>query len=87
MENCRGNINPINLKAMKLHEIKYHLDNGRPVFWLSDMYQVTTNSAHEYVIECQLNGHCIGLTWSDGKTLNGQEQDFYYKDCNGVRKY
>ena len=72
---------------MTLEQIKYHVDNGRPVYWLSDMYQVIKNNVHDYMIECTLNGHCIGLTWSDGKTLNGQPDDFYYKDCNGVNTY
>jgi hypothetical protein len=33
--------------------------------------------AGDYVIVHQDNLHGIGLTWNDGVTLNGKEEDFY----------
>ena len=58
---------------MTLQEIKTALDSGKTVHWLSDNYIVTG----DLLIKCVSNGHCIGLTWMDGVTLNGKECDFY----------
>jgi len=30
-----------------------------------------------FLIECVLNGDCIGLTWTNGVTMNGEEEDFF----------
>jgi len=69
---------------MTAKQIKSLVDQGKAVHWLSPQYRVIKNNAHDYVIECQLNGHCIGLTWSDGETLNGQPDDFYYINTCGA---
>jgi hypothetical protein len=33
-----------------------------------------------FLIECVLNGDCIGLTWTNGVTMNGEEKDFFISE-------
>ena len=61
---------------MTTAEIKKAVDNGVTVFWNSPAYQVIKDQ-HGYLIQCNLNGHSIGLTHADGETLNGDPDDFY----------
>lgn len=61
---------------MKLEEIKESIESGKKVFWKHDNYQVIKGK-YEFLIECQSNKHCIGLTHKDEVTMNGEEQDFY----------
>jgi hypothetical protein len=63
---------------MKLDQIKNAVDSGLVVHWSNDGYQVI--KGHEYLIGWDIGGrqeNYIGLTWADGKTLNGKEDDFY----------
>ena len=66
---------------MNLAEIKAAVNDGKKVFWSNALYQVKKNifpSGNEnWDIVCSSNGHRIGLTWTDEKTLNGKEEDFY----------
>jgi hypothetical protein len=41
--------------------------NGRPY----------KNGCDQWLIKCELNDHCIGLTWRDGVTMNGKPEDFF----------
>jgi hypothetical protein len=61
---------------MTLAEIKKAIENGEKVFWSNCEYEVIKDSIGEYLIK-HSNGHCIGLTWRDGVTLNGKEDEFY----------
>ena len=63
---------------MKLNEIKKAVNQGKVVHWSNGNYQVVKEN-DDYVIKAS-NGHIIGLTWSDGKTLNGEEKDFFISD-------
>ncbi len=55
---------------MNLEQIKTALAN-----WSNESYKVIYDKkSDEYD-----NGHIIGLTWTDGTTLNGKEEDFYVK--------
>jgi len=56
------------------------VDEGKEVCWKSDYYKVIRDSVGQYLICCELNNHCIGLTWADGITLNGKPEDFYIKE-------
>jgi hypothetical protein len=59
-------------------EIKADVDAGITVYWSTGAYQVVKYGTREqYDIKCTLNGHCIGLTWMDGTTLNGKVTDFF----------
>jgi hypothetical protein len=76
---------------MNLAEITAAVDAGKTVFWQTKSYTVRPGPAHpsrddnccnpaiRYLI-CHDSGHCIGLTWSDGVTLNGKEIDFCVDD-------
>lgn len=63
---------------MTLSEITEAVDNGKSVCWENDNYQVI-DSKSGYLIKCQSNDNCIGLIWSDGKTMNGKPEEFYIK--------
>ena len=62
---------------MKLEEIKQAVDEGKIVHWASEAYVVIKDSVPQYLIHCVLNDNYIGLTWRDGVTLNGKEEDFF----------
>ena len=51
--------------------------------WSNDRYTIKHGADGDLVIHCATNYHQIGLTWRDGVTLNGREEDFYIK---GERK-
>jgi hypothetical protein len=61
---------------MRLEQIKAAIEAGKKVFWKNNGYEVIKDSIGQYLIKC-VNGSCIGLTWTDGKTMNGNEEDFY----------
>jgi hypothetical protein len=61
---------------MNLEQIKKAIAEGKKVYWSSGLYEVIKDG-NQYLIKCSSNGHCIGLTWADGKTLNGKESDFF----------
>ncbi len=62
---------------MNLAEIKQAVDGGHIVHWCNDGYTVERDARGAYSIVFAGNGHRIGLTWADGVTLNGKEEDFY----------
>ena len=63
---------------MNLEEIITAVDNGLTVHWSSDSYKVIKDSLGQFLIK-HSSGHCIGLTWEDGKTMNGKKEKFYIK--------
>jgi len=60
--------------------IKEYVDYGRDIRWKNDNYRVIGDELGQYFIRCESNGHCIGLTHTDGVTLNGDISDFYFAD-------
>jgi hypothetical protein len=62
---------------MTLEQIKGAIALGLSVKWANDGYDVIQDSIGQYLIKCRHNGHCIGLTHSNGVTLNGDEAQFY----------
>ncbi len=62
---------------MTLNEIKTAVDSGQTVHWATSNYRVVKDSIGQWLIYCDTNGHCVGLTWQDGETLNGGPDDFY----------
>ena len=62
---------------MNLQEIKKAVLNGQVVNWSNGSYRVVFDSLGQWLIECTLNGHCIGLTHMNGITMNGDENEFY----------
>jgi hypothetical protein len=61
---------------VNVEEIVEAVDAGKTVHWSSVNY-VVENSAAGYMILSKTNNHRIGLTWMDGVTLNGKEEEFY----------
>ena len=68
---------------MKLEEIKAAVRSGKKVCWASDIYEVKLHhfrdGSENWVVTCIPNNHSIGLTWRDGVTMNGKEEQFYVK--------
>lgn len=62
---------------MTLDEIKAAVAAGKTVHWKSSSYTVELDTAGQWLIHCAFNGHCVGLTWRDGVTMNGEPGDFY----------
>lgn len=66
---------------MTLQEIKDAVDAGEDVCWSNFAYKVVKDNIGQYLIKFIPNNHCIGLTWKDGVTLNGKEDEFFiYED-------
>ena len=67
---------------MNLEQIKQALARGDKVHWTNSAYDVILDNVGQYLIHCNLNDSCIGLTWRDGVTMNGDEDEFYlgYKE-------
>ena len=69
---------------MNLNEIKIAVNNGLIVKWSNDSYTIVSNKKGVLYIQHENgkmdnSGSCIGLTWLDGVTMNGNEDDFYIK--------
>lgn len=63
---------------MTLAEIKRALAEGLRVYWQTPSYEVVCGAdGADYHIYCHSTGHSIKLTWADGLTLNGKEEEFY----------
>ena len=62
---------------MNLEEIKASVESGETVHWANDQYRVIKTDNGGWLVMCDINGHCIGLTHVDGVTMNGKEEDFY----------
>lgn len=76
---------------MTLEEIKKAVDSGKKVYWNTPAYQVIKDSKNQYLITFLYGDDCCGLTWQDGKTLNGEPEEFFTEDdLNhkvGITKY
>lgn len=65
---------------MNAEEIKQAVEFGLTVCWSNDGYEVIKGAVEGSFLICfKANNSCIGLTWADGKTLNGKEEEFYIK--------
>ncbi len=62
---------------MTLDEIKKAVDDGHKVHQHHEGYQVIRSKFGEYLINWVGSDWYIGLTWQDGKTMNGKEDEFY----------
>ena len=63
---------------MKLQEIKDSVLAGKKVYWANKGYEVRFKYGQWYIF-CNIANfeHTIGLTWQDGVTLNGKEEEFF----------
>jgi hypothetical protein len=62
---------------MTVNEIKSAVESGKRVHWTNGLYEVVKDQIGQWFIVCHANGHAIGLTHQDGRTLNGCGGDFY----------
>lgn len=62
---------------MNLAEIKAAVESGKTVCWSNRGYVVVKDRIGQWLIQFLTNGHCIGLTWTDGRTLNGKPEEFF----------
>lgn len=62
---------------MTLEEIKAAVKAGIRVYWRNDRYEVIEDSDGQWFICDDDSESYIGLTWSDGVTMNGDGEDFY----------
>jgi len=72
---------------MNLAEIKMSVQAGNTVHWANDAYKVIKDDVGQWLIQCDLNNNYIGLTWRDGVTMNGREEQFYNcipRACSGI---
>ena len=69
---------------MTLEEIKLALFEGKRVYWKTPAYSVFEGLDGYYIVfipdSAGFGHNCISLTWQDGKTLNGTEEDFFVGD-------
>lgn len=65
---------------MNLNEIKAAIKAGKRVKWKHDGYNVICDKLGQFLIVCADNQSTIGLTWQDGVTLNGEEDEFYIQE-------
>jgi hypothetical protein len=63
--------------GMSLEAIKAAVSAGRTVHYQSRLYVVEHDSVGQWLIRCTANDSCIGLTWRDGVTLNGDPWHFF----------
>lgn len=65
---------------LNLQQIQDAIAAGKAVYWQHPDYRVrrfgTLPGGSSYFI-CHVGGRSIPLTMADGKTLNGQEAEFY----------
>lgn len=64
---------------MTLAEIKGAVERGDTVHWSNTGYHVSKDRIGQWLIVYTHNGHtdAIGLTWTDGVTLNGEPAEFF----------
>lgn len=65
---------------MTLQEIKTAVEQGKTVYWSATNYLVIKDSLGQFFIKCLNNNNCIGLTWADGTTMNGDPKDFLIEE-------
>lgn len=65
---------------MTLEEIKKAVEAGKKVHYGNNSYQVLKDAIGQWLIMYTPNGSCIGLTWADDVTLNGNEEMFFIQE-------
>ena len=73
---------------MTLDEIKQAVRDGHTVHWSNPGYTVIEDSIGQWLIRYEggLGINYIGLTWSDGTTMNGEPDQFYVPSTTSIRR-
>lgn len=72
---------------MNLTEIKKAIADGNRVFWSNHRYEVIKDRIGQYLIGFDIGGRMenyIGLTWQDGVTMNGKEEEFFIAERKAI---
>ena len=72
---------------MTLDEIKLAIATGKRVFWATLNYEVIHDSIGQWMIWSRVNDHYIGLTWTDGTTVNGEPEQFFIHNDPSIRTH
>lgn len=72
---------------MNIEQIKLAIESGKTVCWKTKNYIVSKDKIGQYLITCTNNNTSIGLTWTDGITLNGNKNDFFVIDTTNMGIY
>jgi hypothetical protein len=72
---------------MNLQQIKNAVRKGKTVHWTNSGYTVTltldADGTEDWkIVWSNRDQNCIGLTWTDGQTMNGNEDEFYIAENN-----
>ena len=62
---------------MTLQEIKNAVRAGKTVHWANDLYRVIPSGNDKFLVICDANQSCVGLTHQDGITMNEHEDKFF----------
>ena len=62
---------------MTLQEIKRAIEKGQTVNYRNSGIEVQKTNAGQYHIVTLSNNYRIGLTWSNGITVNGKPEEFF----------
>ena len=65
--------------GLAIAQIKAAVDLGKTVHWANEGYRVTKDGIGQYLIVCDHNQNCIGLTNRAGDRLNGKPTEFFIK--------
>lgn len=65
---------------MTLQEIKDAVESGKNVCWKSTAYDVINPIPDQWLIMCNNNQNCVGLTHTDNVTMSEDEGDFFIKN-------
>ena len=72
-----GTTGTLNQTKMNLSQIKSAVEAGKVVCWGNTSYKVIKDGIGQWLVRCDLNGYCFGLTRADGGTLQGQEHECF----------
>ncbi len=68
------------MRMMTAEDIKKAINAGHKVFWNNTYYPVIKDNIGQFLITCTMTDYCVGLTWQDGVTLNGDNKAFFIED-------
>jgi hypothetical protein len=62
---------------MTLLEIQAAVNRGARVCWRTLDYEVVCDPIGQWLLIYRPTGDAIGLVWEDGRTMNGEPDDFF----------
>lgn len=65
---------------MTLDQIKTAVRGGKTVHWANPAYRVINPKNDQWLIICDLNNSCVGLTHADGVTMSEKPGSFFIQE-------